>query len=398
MKRIRVIFKKEFIDTIRDRKALFFMIVFPILIFPLLVSTITTIQLRIIKKEQGKVLNLAYIDHASSYLLLEAFKGDSSITLRDDLNEENADSLIKLDSLDAAVVIGKEFDGNIHNLKTAVVHVHFRTEDNINISLNRIKSIINTYSESILSKRLNKMNLDNEIFEPIKINEIDLASEREKWGKRIGGFLPYFFILFCFMGAMYPAIDLGAGEKERGTLETLLVAPATRMEILLGKFGVITLAGILSAGISLLGIYISIKSIAQIPEDLSNIIFEILQLKTIILLITLLLPLTIFFAAILLMLSIYAKSFKEAQSIITPLNFAIIFPVFIGSMIPGIHLNNYTALIPILNIALASKEIVAGTVQLFPIFLVYLSSVIIAGLGLFACSIWFQRENVIFRD
>ena len=398
MKRIHVIFKKEFIDTIRDRKALFFMIVFPVLIFPLLLSTITSIQLRIIKKEQGKVLNLAYIDHASSYLLLEAFKGDSSITLRDDLNEENADSLIKLDSLDAAVVIGKEFDGNIHNLKTAVVHVHFRTEDNINISLNRIKSIINTYSESILSKRLNKMNLDNEIFEPIKINEIDLASEREKWGKRIGGFLPYFFILFCFMGAMYPAIDLGAGEKERGTLETLLVAPATRMEILLGKFGVITLAGILSAGISLLGIYISIKSIAQIPEDLSNIIFEILQLNTIILLITLLLPLTIFFAAILLMLSIYAKSFKEAQSIITPLNFAIIFPVFIGSMIPGIHLNNYTALIPILNIALASKEIVAGTIQLFPIFLVYLSSVIIAGLGLFACSIWFQRENVIFRD
>ena len=165
------------------------------------------------------------------------------------------------------MVIGKEFEGNIHNLKTAVVHVHFRTEDNINISLNRIKSIINTYSESILSKRLNKMNLDNEIFEPIKINEIDLASEREKWGKRIGGFLPYFFILFCFMGAMYPAIDLGAGEKERGTLETLLVAPATRMEILLGKFGVITLAGILSAGISLLGIYISIKSVAQIPED-----------------------------------------------------------------------------------------------------------------------------------
>ena len=95
---------------------------------------------------------------------------------------------------------------------------------------------------------------------------------------------------------------------------------------------------------------------------------------------------------------IYAKSFKEAQSIIQPLLLAIFFPVVIGSLIPGIHLTNYTALIPILNVALASKEIVAGTIQLFPICLVFLSSAIIAGLGLFACSKWIQRENVIFRD
>ena len=398
MKRIYVIFKKELIDTIRDRKALFFMIVFPVLIFPLLISAMTTIQLKIMKKEQGKILNLAYIDHGNTHPLWDVFEGDTSFTLRNDLSEADADSLIQLDSLDAAVAISKEFEENIHNQKTAVIHVHFRTKDNIRITLNRIKNIINIYSDNILSKRLNTLDLNKEIFEPIKINEIDLASERERWAKMIGGYLPYLFIFFCFTGAMYPAIDLGAGEKERGTLETLLVAPATRMEILLGKFGVITLAGILSAGISLLGIYISIKTLKEIPKELMTFIFEILQPDTIILLITLLLPLTIFFAAILLMLSIYSKSFKEAQSIITPLNFAIIFPIFIGSLIPGIQLNNYTALIPILNIALASKEIVAGTVKIFPIFLVYLSSTILAGLGLYICSKWFQRENIIFRD
>ena len=65
---------------------------------------------------------------------------------------------------------------------------------------------------------------------------------------------------------------------------------------------------------------------------------------------------------------------------------------------PGIHLNSYTALIPILNVALVSKEVIAGTTQLIPMVLVYLSSIIIAGLGIFACSQWFQRENVIFRD
>lgn len=398
MKRIGIIFKKEFIDTIRDRKALFFMIVFPVLVFPLLIGVTTTIQINIMKKEQGKVLNLAYIEYGSAPSLLKAFQADTSLTLHFGLSENAADSLILIDSLDAALIITENFQEDIRNLKSGTIQLHFRTEGSLDIAMTRIKNIISAYSDGLLSARLGDLKVDKEMIIPVIINEMDLASQREKLGKTIGGFLPYIFILFCFAGAMYPAIDLGAGEKERGTLETLLVAPATRLEILLGKFGVISLAGIISAGISLLGIFISLISVKEIPEELIQIASEILQPGTIILLITLLLPLTAFFAALLLILSIYAKSFKEAQSIITPLNIVILFPILIGSLIPGMHLNSYTALIPILNVALASKEVIAGTTQLIPMVLVYLSSIIIAGLGIFACSQWFQQENVIFRD
>ena len=109
-------------------------------------------------------------------------------------------------------------------------------------------------------------------------------------------------------------------------------------------------------------------------------------------------PIALLFAALLLILSIYAKSFKEAQSIISPLNIIIIFPLLIGSFVPGIHLDITTAVIPIINISLACKEAIAGTSKFLPMILVYLSSLFYALLGIYACSKWFQREDIIFRD
>lgn len=386
------------LDTLRDRKAIFFMFIFPILLFPLIIGITTKIQMNVRQNEQEKTLTLAFIENSNDHILKELFYTDSSLTILYNISVNSADSLIKLDSLDAAVIIEENFKDNIHNNTTGKIQLHFQTEDDLEIAINRIKAKIHTYSDQILSDRLSNLNLDKEIFTPIEIIEVDLASSREKLGKTLGGLLPYLFIMFCFMGAMYPAIDLGAGEKERGTLETLLVAPATRIEILIGKFGVITLAGITSAILSLVGIVVSVLMLTSIPDEIIQFASEVLQPVTIFFLITLLIPVTIFFAAMLLILSIYANSFKEAQSIITPLNIAILIPILIGSIIPGIHLDYITAVIPILNVSLACKEVIAGTAEIVPMILVYISSFVIAGISIYVCSIWFQRENVIFRN
>ena len=103
-----------------------------------------------------------------------------------------------------------------------------------------------------------------------------------------------------------------------------------------------------------------------------------------------------FFAGVLLSLSMFAKTFKEAQSIITPFNFVIILPVLIG-LIPGVTLDPKTALIPILNVSLATKEIVAGTIDFWLLIEVYASLAVLAGLSLFLSSRIFLRETVIFR-
>jgi len=196
---------------------------------------------------------------------------------------------------------------------------------------------------------------------------------------------------------MYPAIDLGAGEKERGTMETLLTAPVNRFHILLGKFGVVVMSGLLSAVVSIVGLFVALKQSSEIPPEFLELIVRILGWDTILLLLSLLLPLTIFFAGALLSVSLSARSFKEAQSMISPLNIAIIVPAAIG-LIPGVTMNYRTALIPVLNVSLATKEIIAGTIQAPHLAMVYVSLITLAILSLWGSAWWFRRESTIFRS
>jgi sodium transport system permease protein len=111
----------------------------------------------------------------------------------------------------------------------------------------------------------------------------------------------------------------------------------------------------------------------------------------------LLLPLAIFFASLLMAISIFAKSFKEAQSQMSPLTIVILLPVFIG-ILPGIELNVFTALIPVLNLSLATKDIISGTISPWLLVEVYSSLILISMLSLTFCVKWFEREDVIFRE
>jgi sodium transport system permease protein len=157
------------------------------------------------------------------------------------------------------------------------------------------------------------------------------------------------------------------------------------------------LAAVLTAFIALAGMAIGIQRIPEIPPEMLVIINEVLSPKTIGLIMTLVLPVAAFFSAVLLGLSVYAKSFKEAQSIMAPLNIVIIFPAVIGTL-PGIELNTITALIPVLNVSLASKDIIAGVMDPFLMTEVYVSLFGLAGLAIFWCVKWFNRESTIFRS
>ncbi len=182
-------------------------------------------------------------------------------------------------------------------------------------------------------------------------------------GELAGGMLPYIFIIFGFLGCMYPAIDLFTGEKERGTIETLLTVPIARWKILCGKMLVVILSGLLASSFALLGLFISINFMDAIPDQaIMKVVREILTPGFVIKLFFLLFPLTVFFAGIMIPVAVYAKSFKEAQSIITPLNFVVLVPAMVG-LFPGVDLNAVTAMIPVVNIVLTTKELIAGTID-----------------------------------
>ncbi|MNX88669.1 ABC-2 family transporter protein [compost metagenome] len=221
----------------------------------------------------------------------------------------------------------------------------------------------------------------------------NVASNKEMIGKLAGGFLPYMFIAFGFMGCMFPAIDLFTGEKERSTIETLLTTPVPRWKILFGKMGVVVLSGLLAATFNLLGIYLAIEVLDLVKDPvILQAIKDILSPAFILMLYALLFPLIIFFAGIMIPIAVRAKSFKEAQSIISPLNLLIILPAMVG-FFPGVELNEVTALIPVVNIVLATKELIAGTLQWHLVAMAFGVMVLLAVIAILFSYRKFENEN-----
>ena len=195
---------------------------------------------------------------------------------------------------------------------------------------------------------------------------------------------------------MFPAIDLFTGEKERSTIETLLTTPVPRWKILFGKMGVIVLSGLLAATFNLVGIYLAIEVLNIIKDPvIIETLKEIISPSFLLMLYLLLIPLIVFFAGLLIPIAVRAKSFKEAQSIISPLNLAIMLPAMVG-MLPGIELNEMTALIPIVNIVLATKELMAGTLEWHLVAISFGVMILLAFLAVFLSYKKFEGEsNVI---
>ena len=396
MKMIATIFRKELKDSMRDRRTLITMIIIPLLLFPLLMGITSKFMFSHMKEARGKILDIGLETRGNAQSFRQILLDREDVNIIENISEEEAQTLIKEDSLHAFILIAEQFDEQVSQLKTGEMTLYIKATEDTEIEKRRIRGLIETYEETLLTERFAKLKLEESIIETIDLSEINLATTREIFADVIGGVLPILFIMFCFMGAMYPAIDLAAGEKERGTMETLLTSPVSRFDIILGKFGVVVLIGLGSAVISLLGMYIGIRRMPEVPVEFIKVIMQILQVETIVILVTLLLPLTIFFAGILLSLSIFAKSFKEAQSTINPFLFVVIIPAFVG-MMPGMSLTLQTAIFPILNVTLAMKDIIAGTISPSLLAVVYISLMVYALLSLLVCTKIFGRESAIFR-
>ncbi|MFT5860643.1 MAG: sodium transport system permease protein [Flavobacteriaceae bacterium] len=362
---IFTIFKKELKDTLRDRRTLIMMLVIPLLLFPIILNVFAKISSSYSEEAANKTVKIGIVGPANNYIqeqlenLPDSYGKKEVVTYRDTtaMKKDLGD-----DTLQFALLIPSDFDKYQQALEPAPVKVFYNGTDMA--MQDRAENYLETIEEIAKQERYLDLDLVEEELRPLKVTYSNVASSKEMIGKLAGGILPYIFIAFGFIGCMYPAIDLFTGEKERGTIETLLTAPVARWQILFGKMGVVVLSGLLAASCALLGLFLSIEVFTLIDnQELLDIIHEILSLKFLLLLYALLLPLTIFFAGLMIPIAVYAKSFKEAQSIITPLNIVVVLPAMVG-FFPGIELNAVTASIPIVNIVLSTKELIAGTLDL----------------------------------
>ena len=373
-----------------------FMVVIPVLITPLLVVGSIKFQEYQNKKSEEKLLKIALINETDDLIIKGFLSEQKGVEIIEDINLDSLKSGIKTDSIQGGMYIEKDFLDNISSNSTGQINIYYKSSDLMSRSKKRMETALENYKKIVVTERLNNFKIDEKLLEPLNIVDVDMSTAKETIGKAVGGFIPYILVMFIFLGAMYPAIDLGAGEKERGSLETLLSSPATKFEITMGKLLVVSLTGLVSGLVSVLGISSSLFFIDNIPEQIQSTIMELISPFIIFSVIILMIPIAIFFASMLLSISFYARSFKEAQSLMAPLNMVIIVPLFL-SLGPGMEIDHATALMPLINVGLLTKEILAGSVE--PIYFIEtLSSLLFfAAIGIRFSVYWFDKENTIFR-
>ncbi|MFO7997736.1 MAG: ABC transporter permease [Bacteroidales bacterium] len=394
MKNIVTIASKEFLDTLRDRRTLIMMIIVPILLFPIVFTLINRLQSSVMAREQEKSLQVGLISRDAGNDLVAFLEGREDMTIHYLENAEEVTHKIRQDELQVGIVIEEGFSRQLELLQSGTVRVMYSAAK-LTVK-NRIDRILQLYVDKKLLSRVEGQGYDQSFMKPVELVPVNVATSQEVMGKMAGGFLPYIFVIFCFMGGMYPAIDLFTGEKERKTLETILTTPVSRLEILIGKMLVIVSSGILSAVLAILGLFVAFQLTADMPAMITEVVSDMLNIRFVLLTLLMLVPLTVFFAGVMVPITIYSKTFKEAQSMLTPFTFLIIFPAMIG-LLPGIELTALTAIIPIVNISLATKEILADTIQLPFLLLTVVSLFTYASLAVGFCVKWFGNESNVLR-
>jgi sodium transport system permease protein len=397
---IGVVYRKELIDSLRDRRTLFSMIAVPLLLMPVLTIGLLVVLIRQVgqaSEEVPKVMVLGGKDSPKVRAELEKLEGVEIVAQKPDYAEEISSKQIR-----AAVEIPAGFDAKLAAGEPMSVKIYmYEGELKSGFGADRLQKFFRDVRDRAIRERLEARQLPENLIRPFDIKQQNVAPPEKVGGAILGGLVPYFVILLSLTGAMYPAMDLTAGEKERGTIETILCSPVSRTHLVLGKFLMVLTASVATAVLAIISMTVSFgvgkKMLQGVAHGAADTILQItLTAKAVISVFVMVLPLAVLFSAALLAIALFAKSFKEAQSYISPLMIVVVLPA-VAAVLPGVELNTTLALVPVLNTSLVSKEIMTGTYHWNYIALIFASSCIYAAAAIAIAVKLFQREDVLFR-
>jgi sodium transport system permease protein len=397
LRNIFIVYRKELTEALRDRRTLVSSIVIPLLAFPVLAFGLGYTFVELIGEANRLPSRIMILGGEDSPEVVARLKNTKDIRVVPAV--ANYVDLISDKKIRAVVDIPAGFQASIGQGGRPEVKIYMFSGDmKSTVAANRIEKVFIAYRDSKVSSQLAAQHLPDTLMKPLRIEQKNVVSPEKVAGETFGGLIPYLAILMCMTGAMYPAMDLTAGEKERATMETILSSPIKRTHLVLGKFLLVLTASLATAMLSVLSMgasFTAMSHFVSVENVAEGVPIIPMHASTVLAIFVVAVPIAVLFSSTLITISLFAKSFKEAQSYLTPMTFVVLVPA-IAAVLPGVELTPKLALIPILNASLLCKELVTGTYHWNYIALIFVSTSVYAAAALFLAVKMFQRESVLF--
>lgn len=393
---IKQLFKKEMLDVLRDKKTVLMMVVVPLVVYPLIMILSMGIMSSVSQDMAKSTYNVAIGgEYRDEYikLLKETESEEYSFNIVESDTKETDLQNGKIDLyIVAKDVIGEE--------QVSVFYLSASTKSSY--ALNIVLDKIEERSQKKTDELLVEAGLEpEEVLKPIKISYLDHSTAEESTGSLLGSILPFMLVVSILMGTMYPAIDTTSGEKERGTLETVLTLPVTSRELIFSKFLAVGLFGIASALLNIISMCGVMAYMLNMMKAMGADAFGQISISKfvppVIIGILCVFAFAIFVSALSMCVCAFAKSYKEANNYITPVTLVVMLASFV-SIIPNIELTKTMSLVPVVNLCLLLRDLLVFKFNYLNILLVLFSNIIYGIVAVLILGRIYNSESIMFGD
>ena len=387
---IRLIYVREIRMALRERHIVYYVVLLPIFMYPIMIWLMYTGMSFVIGQTEGFSSRIMMQPTAGAGREIETrIRAETRIKL---MVVEDPLSAIKSGDLDLFIEIepNPNFKDNVR-LKFA----YDSSKDRSRLAKDRLDNLITTFRSGYLESVGIDHGLTHAAYQKIWVLQKNVASQRDMGRFILGLMVPMLLIVMVAMGGMFPALDATAGERERSTWETMLSTATDRINILIAKYAYVVTLSAMAGVLNFMAVTISMRSVMAplLGDRVDDISFSIpFSAIPLILLVTILLAMSV--SAFMMIMAAFAKTFKEAQSMVSPFVTLMVLPgVFL--QIPGIEFTTGLAAIPIVNICLLFRESIAGIYHWPQIGITVFTEFIGIGLMLWLAAAILRYEDVM---
>ena len=442
---VKLILFREVRDQLRDRRTLFMIAVLPLLLYPLLGMSFIQVA-QFMQEHASRIVVVGWTDipglpslvddgHFAPVWLDKNFDANlltvdrkqadelTAVDPRASIEEQSRQWMLAKD-YDVVVYFPPDFSERLKKFRDALLHrddqaggksvpspeipapqIYWNsTKDKSQVAFNRVSQVVHRWEEAIAQQTLKDSNVPASAAQPFKFSDRDVAEPSQREAALWSKILPFVLLIWALTGAFYPAIDLCAGEKERGTLETLLTSPAQRTEIVAGKMLTVMLFSMATSLLNLASMGLTGFMVMNRMGPLGKVLGAGLGLppwSAVVWMVVALVPVAALFSALCIALAVVARSTKEGQYYLMPL-VMVTMPLLILPMAPGVELTLGTSLVPLTGLVLLLRMLLEGEWRavLWPP--MFLPVVAVTGACCYIAVRWaidqFNKESVLFRE